>query len=164
MSSERCFCPFTTVCHYDYLIQGLPSTDLREVVVPIYNRDDCQAAYENVEVITDNMICAGYTWGGSSACQVRRGVHLNSQCIGDISNMICAGYTRGGGSPCQVRRGVHLNLQCIGDIRNMICAGYTWGGSSACQVRQGVHLNLQCIGDIRNMICAGYTWGGSSAC
>ena len=62
-----------------------------------------------------NMICAGYTWGGSSACQVRRGVHLNPQCIGDIHNIrpICVGYTWGGSSACQVR-------QCIKDLNGRL--------------------------------------------
>ena len=48
---------------------GFSSSDLLEVQVPIYDQTECGEAYAP-EPVTNNMICAGYTWGGRDACEV----------------------------------------------------------------------------------------------
>lgn len=47
-----------------------PSEILRKVVVPIITDEECQKMYDDYEVVTDNMICAGYSEGGKDFCGV----------------------------------------------------------------------------------------------
>lgn len=41
---------------------------LRQVRLPLYTPQDCIAAYPMK--VTDDMLCAGYDFGGKDACQV----------------------------------------------------------------------------------------------
>lgn len=43
-------------------------TELRQVDIPIVTQNECQLAYWP-DIITDNMLCAGYTQGGKDSCQ-----------------------------------------------------------------------------------------------
>ncbi|XP_063702311.1 trypsin-2-like [Culicoides brevitarsis] len=67
------------------LIQS--NKQLRSVVVPIVDHDDCVWAYQNFNKITDDMICAGYTDGGKDACQGDSGGPLvhNNKLVGVVS-------------------------------------------------------------------------------
>ena len=47
---------------------GTTSPVLREAKVPIISEEDCKSNYRP-ELITSNMICAGFSGGGIDACQ-----------------------------------------------------------------------------------------------
>ncbi len=47
---------------------GTPSDILLEVLLPIWNRTECQAVY--TQPISDLQLCAGYKQGGKDSCQV----------------------------------------------------------------------------------------------
>lgn len=49
--------------------QEQTSPVLREVVVPIWSKDECYESDYGKKRLTDNMMCAGVPTGGSDACQ-----------------------------------------------------------------------------------------------
>jgi hypothetical protein len=49
---------------------GKPSCVLREVDVPIMSNEDCRKTNYTEQMITDNMMCAGYADGKKDSCQV----------------------------------------------------------------------------------------------
>lgn len=50
---------------------GIGSNQLLMVEVPLVSATDCQPAYAPNYVITERMLCAGFTEGGKDACEVR---------------------------------------------------------------------------------------------
>lgn len=48
---------------------GKPSCVLQQVDVPIMDNVDCAKTNYTGELITDNMLCAGYQTGGKDSCQ-----------------------------------------------------------------------------------------------
>lgn len=49
---------------------GKPACILREVELPVMSNEQCKRTkYEN-EMISENMMCAGYTHGDKDSCQV----------------------------------------------------------------------------------------------
>lgn len=48
---------------------GSPSCHLRQVDVPIVDNEECAKTNYTGDLITDNMICAGYEAGGKDSCQ-----------------------------------------------------------------------------------------------
>lgn len=49
--------------------QEQTSNTLRQVIVPIWSKEDCHASDYGEKRLTGNMMCAGYQDGGSDACQ-----------------------------------------------------------------------------------------------
>lgn len=49
---------------------GKPSCVLREVDVPIMTNAECRKTNYTEQMITDNMMCAGYAKGEKDSCQV----------------------------------------------------------------------------------------------
>lgn len=49
--------------------QEQTSNTLRQVIVPIWTKEECLASDYGAKRLTDNMMCAGYQDGGSDACQ-----------------------------------------------------------------------------------------------
>jgi len=58
------------------------SNVVNHVVVSIINSEECNSMYENIAikvklVISDDMLCAGWTAGGRDACQVENNNYSN---------------------------------------------------------------------------------------
>lgn len=49
---------------------GTAASQLQVVDVPLISLEECRAVYGTF-IVTDRMLCAGYTEGGKDACQVR---------------------------------------------------------------------------------------------
>lgn len=49
--------------------QGETTNSLRQVVVPIWSKEECGNSDYGKKRLTDNMMCAGYPEGGRDACQ-----------------------------------------------------------------------------------------------
>lgn len=49
--------------------ESSPSDILKKVVLPIVSDEKCRDAYENIKLISADMICAGYDDGGKDACK-----------------------------------------------------------------------------------------------
>ena len=52
-----------------YLFSAPNIQTLYEVDLPLYDQEQCEENY-SPEPVTDNMVCAGYPWGGKDACTV----------------------------------------------------------------------------------------------
>lgn len=50
---------------------GKPSCILQEVEVPVMSLQDCRNTSYDPDMISDNMLCAGYPEGQRDSCQVR---------------------------------------------------------------------------------------------
>ncbi|CAG2113186.1 unnamed protein product, partial [Medioppia subpectinata] len=93
--------------YLDYFGTDLAHT-LQTVDVPVVDRQRCTSEYEDYNVVTNNMMCAGLDQGGKDACQNDSGgpVKFNNVLVGIISwGNECARplfpgvYVRVGGGP-----------------------------------------------------------------
>lgn len=62
--------------YYNYL--GEQSNSLMEVQIPVANQAFCKQAYLNYKpaVIDENVICAGFSYGGKDSCRVYLNIFL----------------------------------------------------------------------------------------
>ncbi|TDG43822.1 hypothetical protein AWZ03_009733, partial [Drosophila navojoa] len=61
---------------------------LRRVEVPLVNQEECQASYRLINIVTESMICAGYSEGGKGSCKGDSGgpmVNGNGVLVGVVS-------------------------------------------------------------------------------
>ncbi|GLH17222.1 Trypsin-1, partial [Gryllus bimaculatus] len=65
----------------------LTPSKLQAVEVPVVDRDECSAAYEQYGGVTASMLCAGVPEGGKDACQGDSGgpVVAGGQLVGLVS-------------------------------------------------------------------------------
>lgn len=55
----------------EFQVNGATSDVLLVLTVPIIDQQVCQKIYLHHRIVTDRMLCAGYTTGGKDTCQVR---------------------------------------------------------------------------------------------
>lgn len=78
---------------FGFQSQGPLSSTLQEVAVPIVDHKQCNDAYESINTITENMVCAGVHGGGKDSCQGDSGgpFVVNGTLVGVVSwGMKCA--------------------------------------------------------------------------
>lgn len=60
------------------------------IIVPIVNRDTCNALPTNFGRISENMICAGILTAGAGVCAINRGASL--YCEGQLAGVLSSGF------------------------------------------------------------------------
>lgn len=87
---------------------GKESTVQRQAVLPVWRNEDCNEAY--FQPITSNFICAGYSEGGTDACQVKLHfsiINVNSSAKRYTHTVFCSRYLY---SVCQSIQIIHFFL------------------------------------------------------
>lgn len=74
--------------------QGVVSEHLRQVVVPVWTKEECQKSDYGKARLTGNMMCAGYQEGEKDACQGDSGGPMHYE--GDTGSMEVIGVVSWG--------------------------------------------------------------------